>query len=116
MVGPNFSVSGTVKSVEHNDKSGFTTVEIKDNRGNDRQISYKEPLGEDRDGKPIHNPLHKLEALDRNDTVSLTVGKDGKSGLLEMPGQDGKPVGVAIGNPLPPNELPAAQKQVEHAR
>jgi hypothetical protein len=97
MAGPGYTVSGRVNSVEHNEKSGFTTVDITDNRGNDRQISYKEPLGEDRDGKPIHNPLHKLEALDRNDAVSLTIGKDGKTGTLEMPGPDGKPVGLAIG-------------------
>ena len=99
MVGPAFTVSGTVTNVEHNDKSGFTTVDITDSRGNERQISYKEPLGEDRYGKPIHNPLHKLEALDRKDAINLSIGRDGKSGTLEVPGRDGKPVELQIGQP-----------------
>ena len=107
---PGFSTDGSVNSVSHNDKSGFTTVHMTDGRGNPRDLSYKEPLGEDRNGDPIHNPLHKLEALEKGNQFAVSVGSDGKSGTLDLPGLDGKPVEVPIGHAPPP--LPSVPMEV----
>jgi hypothetical protein len=52
-------------------------------------------------GDPIHNPLLKLEALEKNNQFTVSVGPDGKSGTLELPGRDGKPEDLPIGQAPP---------------
>jgi hypothetical protein len=80
--GPNtpVDVKGNVKGMSFDAKTGMTTIEIEDKRGNARSIGFKDPVGVGPDGEPIRHPLGQMVAMmDKNnerDTVHVVT--DGK--------------------------------------
>jgi hypothetical protein len=94
------NLQGTVTGVSHNDKAGLTTIDFKDQRGNPREISFKEPMGIGSDGMPQHHPLQemadKLEAHQVDyDKMKLSIDGKGNTDyavgnkLVQEQGHDG---------------------------
>ena len=70
---PNVPVdlSGKVLDVRVNAQTGLTTVDIEDQRGGKRAISFKEPMGVDAQGQPLHHPLAEMA-----DTIAKNNERD----------------------------------------
>jgi hypothetical protein len=79
---PNVAVelSGKVLDVRVDAHTGLTTVDIEDQRGAKRAISFKEPMGVDAQGQTLHHPLAEMvDTIAKNDErESVRIKIDGK--------------------------------------